>query len=29
MDLVHSFVYCVVVDRVALRADNSGEVVAL
>jgi hypothetical protein len=28
-DLVHSFVYCAAVLRVAPRADNSGDVVAL
>lgn len=29
MDLVHSFVYCAAGDRVAPRADSSGDVVAL
>jgi hypothetical protein len=28
-DLVHSFVYCAAVPRVAPKADNSGDVVAL
>jgi hypothetical protein len=28
-DLVHSFVYCAAVPRVAPRADSSGDVVAL